>query len=100
MPVCVCHSQQASTHFSSRFLFEVRGGWGAAKNPRKNRHPTSMLNLEMVCCLEVVRLCEIDSRATGSIEYTLNLRSHRGIKGETQMLDSLLQNCHWYGPQV
>lgn len=28
-------------------------------------------------------------------EYTLNLRSHiRGIKGETQMPDSFLQNSH------
>lgn len=67
MPVCVCHSQQASTHLSSLLLFDVRGGWGTARTPAESRHPTSMMNLETVCCLEVERLCEIDSRATGSI---------------------------------
>lgn len=67
-PLCVfewvCHSQQASTHFSSPLLFEVHGGQGAARTPAKKQ--ASHLDAEFGDGLLFVCLCEIDSRAMGS----------------------------------
>lgn len=62
-----------------------------------------MLNLEMACCLEVVRPCEIGSRATGS-----NARIHiefyetrtEGIKGEKQLPANLVIYAHYVRPGI
>ena len=59
------------------FCLKSAGGGELQGYPSKNRHPTSMLNLELVCCLEVVRLCESDCGAAARVpEYTLTLGCH------------------------
>lgn len=77
--VCVCVTAKQppwATH--PRSFLKSMGGWELFRYPRKNRHPTSMLNLKMVCCLEVVSLCEIDSRVMGSnADYALKQKGHK-----------------------
>lgn len=99
----VCWSQSTGLHvllFPASCL-KPAGGGELLGHPRKNSYPTSMLNLEMACCLEVVRPCEIGSRATGS-----NARIHiefyetrtEGITGEKQLPANLVIYAHYVRP--
>jgi hypothetical protein len=52
-------------------LFDVCGGWTTSPSFPWIYPPTSVLNVEMVCCLKVVWGCEVDGRAMGLVHRIL-----------------------------
>lgn len=76
--LCLCLSQSTSlsARLSPVFVWRLWGVGELGGHPWKNRHPTSMLNLEMACCLGIVCLCKIDGVKRGGLEVMHESLNH------------------------